>query len=127
MLGKLGGAIAAAVTPLRDRGASLDEASVAPLIRFLADGGMDGVLTCGTTGEGVLLSVRERTRMTELCLEARPPGFAVRASRRWWPGGGDAGISIWSGPAGNSTLHHWRWANSPGHRERVIRGPALGI
>jgi dihydrodipicolinate synthase/N-acetylneuraminate lyase len=77
MLGKLHGAIAAAVTPLRDGGRSLDEASVAPLIRFLGDGGMDGVLTCGTTGEGVLLSVAERRRVTELCLEARPPGFAV--------------------------------------------------
>jgi dihydrodipicolinate synthase/N-acetylneuraminate lyase len=77
MLGRLHGAIAAAVTPLRDGGRSLDEASVTPLIRFLADGGMDGVLTCGTTGEGVLLSVAERRRMTELCLEARPPGFAV--------------------------------------------------
>jgi dihydrodipicolinate synthase/N-acetylneuraminate lyase len=77
MLGKLHGAIASAVTPLRDRGAALDEASVAPLIGFLADGGMDGVLTCGTTGEGALLSVQERRRMTELCLEARPPGFAA--------------------------------------------------
>jgi dihydrodipicolinate synthase/N-acetylneuraminate lyase len=77
MLGKLHGAIAAAVTPLRDRGAALDEASVAPLTVFLADGGMDGILTCGTTGEGVLLSVPERRRMTELCLEARPEGFAV--------------------------------------------------
>jgi dihydrodipicolinate synthase/N-acetylneuraminate lyase len=77
VLGKLHGAIAAAVTPLRDGGRSLDEASVTPLIRFLADGGMEGVLTCGTTGEGVLLSVAERRRMTELCLEARPPGFAV--------------------------------------------------
>src|SRR5436190_16002682 len=77
MLEKLQGAIAAAVTPLRDGGRSLDETRVAPLIRFLADGGMDGALTCGTTGEGVLLSVAERRRMTELCLEAQPPGFAV--------------------------------------------------
>ena len=77
MLGKLHGAIGAAVTPLRDHGASLDEPSVDPLIRFLADGGLDGVLTCGTTGEGVLLSVLERRRMTELCLEARPEDFAV--------------------------------------------------
>jgi dihydrodipicolinate synthase/N-acetylneuraminate lyase len=50
---------------------------VAPLVRFLAEGGMDGLLTCGTTGEGVLLSVAERGRMTELCLEARPAGFTV--------------------------------------------------
>jgi dihydrodipicolinate synthase/N-acetylneuraminate lyase len=77
VLGRLHGAIAAAVTPLRDGGRSLDEASVAPLVRFLAEGGMDGVLTCGTTGEGVLLSVAERRRVTELCLEARRPGFAV--------------------------------------------------
>ncbi len=77
MLGKLRGVIAAAVTPLREGGRSLDDASVAPLIGFLAEGGMDGVLTCGTTGEGVLLSVAERRRMTELCLDARPLGFAV--------------------------------------------------
>src|SRR5207247_7847421 len=64
-------------TPLRDGGRSLDEPSVAPLIRFLADGGMDGALTCGTTGEGVLLGVDERRRVTELALEARPDGFAV--------------------------------------------------
>jgi dihydrodipicolinate synthase/N-acetylneuraminate lyase len=73
----LHGAIAAAVTPLRGGGGCLDEPSVAPLIRFLADGGMDGVLTCGTTGEGVLLTVDERSRVTELALEARPEGFAV--------------------------------------------------
>ena len=74
---KLPGAIAAVVTPLREGGRSLDEASVAPLVGFLADGGIDGVLTCGTTGEGVLLTVGERRRMTDLCLEARPDGFAV--------------------------------------------------
>src|SRR5512132_3494650 len=73
----LHGAIAAAVTPLRDGGRSLDEPSVAPLIRSLADGGMDGVLTCGTTGEGVLLTADERRRVTELAVEARPDGFAV--------------------------------------------------
>ena len=77
MLGKLHGVIAAAVTPLREGGRSLDDASVAPLIGFLAEGGMDGVLTCGTSGEGVLLSVAERRRMTELCLDARPLDFAV--------------------------------------------------
>jgi dihydrodipicolinate synthase/N-acetylneuraminate lyase len=74
---KLPGAIAAAVTPLRDGGRALDEESVGPLIGFLADGGMDGVLTCGTTGEGILLTVEERRRITELAVEARPDGFAV--------------------------------------------------
>jgi dihydrodipicolinate synthase/N-acetylneuraminate lyase len=74
---KLHGAIAAAVTPLGEGGRSLDEADIAPLVRFLADGGMDGVLVCGTTGEGVLLTVDERRRVAELAVEARPDGFAV--------------------------------------------------
>ena len=74
---KLPGAIAAAVTPLRDGGRSLDETSIAPLLRFLAEGGMDGALTCGTTGEGILLTVEERRRVTELAVAARPEGFAI--------------------------------------------------
>lgn len=74
---KLHGAIAAAVTPLRDAGQHLDEDAVSPLVRFLVAGGVDGVLACGTTGEGVLLSVIERMRVTELFLAARPEGFQV--------------------------------------------------
>jgi dihydrodipicolinate synthase/N-acetylneuraminate lyase len=74
---KLSGAIAAAITPLRDGGRSLDEASVGPLLRFLAGGGMDGALLCGTTGEGILLSTEERCRVTELAVESRPDRFAI--------------------------------------------------
>jgi dihydrodipicolinate synthase/N-acetylneuraminate lyase len=74
---KLRGAIAAAVTPLRDGGLHIDEGAVAPLLRFLADGGVDGVLACGTTGEGVLLSVAERMRVSELMLAARPDAFLI--------------------------------------------------
>lgn len=73
----LRGAIAAAVTPLRDGGRHLDDEAFAPLARFLADGGVDGLLACGTTGEGVLLSVDERRRVTDLFLAARPDGFQV--------------------------------------------------
>ena len=73
----LTGAIAAAVTPLRDEGRHLDEEAFAPLVRFLVDGGVDGLLSCGTTGEGVLLSVDERRRATELFVAARPDGFQV--------------------------------------------------
>ena len=73
----LRGAIAAAVTPLRDGGRHLDEEAFAPLVRFLADERVDGLLACGTTGEGVLLSVEERRRVTELFLSARPDGFQV--------------------------------------------------
>jgi len=73
----LAGAIAAAATPLRDAGRHLDEEAFAPLVRFLVDGGVDGLLACGTTGEGLLLSVDERRRATELFVAARPSGFQV--------------------------------------------------
>jgi dihydrodipicolinate synthase/N-acetylneuraminate lyase len=62
----LRGAIAAALTPLRDDGALLDEEAFGPYCDFLR--GLDGVLTLGTTGEGILLSTEERKRVTELFL-----------------------------------------------------------
>jgi dihydrodipicolinate synthase/N-acetylneuraminate lyase len=66
----LRGAIAAAVTPLRDNGSALDEDAFAPYVDFLAGGNLDGVLPLGTTGEGILLSVDERKRAAELFVEA---------------------------------------------------------
>jgi dihydrodipicolinate synthase/N-acetylneuraminate lyase len=64
------GALAAALTPLRDDGSKLDEDAFEPYVGFLADGGLDGLLALGTTGEGILLSVDERRRATELFLRA---------------------------------------------------------
>jgi dihydrodipicolinate synthase/N-acetylneuraminate lyase len=64
------GALAAALTPLRDGGSSLDEEAFEPYVSFLAEGGLDGLLAMGTTGEGLLFSVEERRRVTELCLAA---------------------------------------------------------
>jgi dihydrodipicolinate synthase/N-acetylneuraminate lyase len=74
---RLHGAIAAAVTPLRDGGRSLDPDAFAPLVDFLAGGGIDGVLVCGTTGEGVLLTVEERRHVAEAFLAVRPTGLQV--------------------------------------------------
>ena len=65
------GALAAALTPLRDGGSSLDEEAFEPYFSFLAEGGLDGVLAMGTTGEGLLFSLDERRRITDLCLAAR--------------------------------------------------------
>ncbi|HYX87685.1 MAG TPA: dihydrodipicolinate synthase family protein [Gaiellales bacterium] len=62
--------LAATVTPLRDRGAAVDEDAIAPLCAFLASGGADGVFALGTTGEGVLLSLEERRRAAAAFREA---------------------------------------------------------
>src|SRR5687768_5064992 len=74
---RLQGAIAAAVTPLKDEGRSTDPDAIPSLVGFLASGGVDGLLACGTTGEGVLLSVDERRHVAEAFLTARPDGFQV--------------------------------------------------
>lgn len=54
--------IVAAVTPLADGGRRLDEAAIGPMVEFLEGHGADGLFACGTTGEGVLLSLEERRR-----------------------------------------------------------------
>ncbi len=69
----LRGTLAAAVTPLRDEGAALDEDAFAPLCEFLASGGLAGVLVLGTTGEGILLSLDERRRAAEAFVAAAGP------------------------------------------------------
>ena len=66
----LRGALAAALTPLRDAGEALDEAGIGPYVDFLAAGGVDGLLALGTTGEGFLLPVEQRRRAAQLFVEA---------------------------------------------------------
>jgi dihydrodipicolinate synthase/N-acetylneuraminate lyase len=64
----LRGALAAAVTPLRD--GRLDADAVAPYVDFLAAHGLDGVLVLGTTGEGVLFPPAQRMEIAGAFLEA---------------------------------------------------------
>ena len=66
----LRGALAAALTPLRDGGEALDEGAIAPYVEFLAAGGVDGLLALGTTGEGFLLPLEQRLRAAQLFVEA---------------------------------------------------------
>jgi dihydrodipicolinate synthase/N-acetylneuraminate lyase len=73
----LRGTLAAAITPLRDGGAALDEAVFAPYIDFLVDGGLDGILALGTTGEGILLRADERKRAAELFVAGAAGRFQV--------------------------------------------------
>lgn len=64
----LRGALAAAVTPLRDE--RLDAAAVAPYVDFLAGHGLDGVLVLGTTGEGVMFPPAHRRDIAAAFLDA---------------------------------------------------------
>jgi dihydrodipicolinate synthase/N-acetylneuraminate lyase len=66
----LRGTLAASVTPLRDHGTELDDEAFGPLVDFYVEAGLDGILALGTAGEGILLRVDERRRVTDLFLEA---------------------------------------------------------
>jgi dihydrodipicolinate synthase/N-acetylneuraminate lyase len=57
--------IAAALTPLTAGGASLDLDAFEPYLSFLEDAGIDGILSLGTTGEGISLSPSERKSVLE--------------------------------------------------------------
>ena len=73
----LAGALAAAITPLRDDGEALDEDALGPYVDYLVEGGLDGILALGTTGEGILLSREERERAAALFVEAAAGRFQV--------------------------------------------------
>lgn len=79
MLEALTGTLAAAVTPLRDGGAVLDDEAFGPLLDLYATAGLDGVLAFGTNGEGVLFSVEERQRGLRLFVEAAAGRLRVAA------------------------------------------------
>ena len=71
--------IVAAVTPLRDEGAALDEGAIGPYTMFLEAHGADGVFACGTTGEGILLTLEERRRASRAFRAALRGALIVHA------------------------------------------------
>jgi dihydrodipicolinate synthase/N-acetylneuraminate lyase len=75
----LRGVFAAAVTPLLAGGARLDEPGIGHMADFLAEGGVDGALVCGTAGEGMVLTVAERRQALEAYLAAAGSRFAIMA------------------------------------------------
>jgi dihydrodipicolinate synthase/N-acetylneuraminate lyase len=73
----LKGALAAAVTPLRNEGEALDDSAFAPYVEYLTAGVLDGIFVLGTTGEGILLRLEERRRAAELFVRSAGDGFQV--------------------------------------------------
>lgn len=73
----LRGALAAAITPLRDGGDALDDEAFRPYVDYLVQGGVDGILALGTTGEGILFSREERERAATLFVETAAGRFQV--------------------------------------------------
>jgi dihydrodipicolinate synthase/N-acetylneuraminate lyase len=62
--------VVAVVTPLSADGSALDLAAIGPYADFLASNGADGTFACGTTGEGVLLTLGERRAVAEAFRDA---------------------------------------------------------
>jgi 4-hydroxy-tetrahydrodipicolinate synthase len=62
------GAYAAVTTPLRPDG-TLDEAALRTVVRHPLDGGLDGVLVLGSTGEVAALAEPVRRRVVEVAVE----------------------------------------------------------
>lgn len=73
---KTNGLIAAPFTPLRADGA-LNLDAIAPYARSLQQAGVVGAFICGTTGEGMSLSVAERRQVAERWLAGAPAGLRV--------------------------------------------------
>jgi dihydrodipicolinate synthase/N-acetylneuraminate lyase len=103
----LRGALAAALTPLREDGAALDEEAFRPYAEFLAGAGLDGTLALGTTGEGILLSAAERRRAAELFIDGPLPVIVhcgaqttaeTAALAEHAAGAGAAGVAVISPP-----------------------------
>jgi dihydrodipicolinate synthase/N-acetylneuraminate lyase len=78
-MSELRGVFAAAVTPLLDEGTRVDERGIGHIADFLAEGGVDGALVCGTAGEGMALTLAERRRALEAYLAAAGSRFAIMA------------------------------------------------
>ncbi len=71
----LGGSTVALVTPFKQ--GNVDEAALQALVDWQCCSGTQGILVCGTTGEGALLSQEERNRITTLSVEAAQGRAAI--------------------------------------------------
>ena len=65
---RLQGVLPAVVTPF-DKHEEFDEPAFRSLIDWLIDGGITGIVPCGTTGEFSLMTQQERARVIEVCVD----------------------------------------------------------
>ncbi|MBK9516243.1 MAG: 4-hydroxy-tetrahydrodipicolinate synthase [Anaeromyxobacter sp.] len=64
---RLEGSMVAIVTPFKD--GAVDHRSLRDLVEFQLAGGTDGIIPCGTTGEAVTLTARERYEVVKTVVE----------------------------------------------------------
>lgn len=67
---KIRGVIVPLITPFKTGGDEIDEGAMSALCDWLVRKGVHGLMPCGTTGEGPLLSMDERYRLLEVVLAA---------------------------------------------------------
>ncbi|MDK2826457.1 dihydrodipicolinate synthase [Methanolobus vulcani] len=74
------GVLPALVTPFSKDG-SIDSESFRNIVSFVEDGGVSGVVVCGTTGESATLSTGEHKELINLCVDcAKVPVIAGTGS-----------------------------------------------
>src|SRR3954470_13723078 len=61
------GSMVAIVTPMR--GGQVDERALRELAKWQVEEGTDGLVPCGTTGEGATLTAEEAVRVNRICVE----------------------------------------------------------
>jgi 4-hydroxy-tetrahydrodipicolinate synthase len=64
---RLEGSMVAIVTPMKD--GAVDHASLRELVEFQLAGGTDGIIPCGTTGEGATLTAAETAAVVKTVVE----------------------------------------------------------
>jgi len=64
---RLEGSMVAIVTPMKD--GLVDHRALRELVEFQLAGGTDGIIPCGTTGEGATLTARERYEVVKTVVE----------------------------------------------------------
>ena len=116
------GSLTALVTPMK--GGAVDEAALRGLVKFQIDGGTDGLVPCGTTGESATLSHDEHNRVIDIVIEeaaGRVPVIAgtgsnsteetVKLTAHAKEAGADAALLItpyYNKPSQQGLIEHYR-------------------